>query len=207
MNMQNPQRLVFCVLIGGGLLHGCATQPQPQQSPPSLGSTYRSVGPVTDAEDQEPVLLQDGKKLWATSYLWNKPPELIVEAWVSAEPQTEGKCVLIEFWATWCPPCRQSISLLNKLHERFRDRLVVIGLAEEPAQTIRAFAQPQVQYFSAIDTQARMKNEMAVHGIPHVIILEPDGYVVWEGFPYQEGYELTEAVVESILEIAFQTEP
>ena len=53
-----------------------------------------------------------------------------------------------------------------------------------------------IEYFSAIDTKARTKHALGVTGIPHVVILDPDGIVRWEGFPLLDGYELTEAVVE-----------
>ena len=46
-----------------------------------------------------------------------------------------------------------------------------------------------------------MKDKLGVYGIPHVIIVEPNGYVVWEGFPLLEDYELTEEVVEKILSV------
>ncbi len=59
----------------------------------------------------------------------------------------------------------------------------------------------------AIDTQRRMKNQLEVTGIPHVIILEPGGYVVWEGFPYLKDYELTHSIVEKILTIAKEESP
>ena len=54
---------------------------------------------------------------------------------------------------------------------------------------------------SAIDTQARMKNELGVIGIPHVIIVEPGGCVVWEGFPLLKDYELTDKVVAHVLKV------
>ena len=41
----------------------------------------------------------------------------------------DGKFVLIDFWATWCGPCRRSIPGLNQLHARFKDRLVIIGIS------------------------------------------------------------------------------
>jgi thiol-disulfide isomerase/thioredoxin len=160
-----------------------------------------------DVNGQGLLPVQEEKHLWAKSFLWEKPPDLVVEQWLSDVPETQGKCVLIEFWATWCPPCRKSITLLNQLHARFQDRLVVIGISEESEQTVRNFHKPRIEYYSAIDTQQRTKNELAVLGIPHIILMEPEGYVVWEGFPYQKGYELTEDVVASILDIAFQTEP
>jgi hypothetical protein len=46
-----------------------------------------------------------------------------------------------------------------------------------------------------------MKDRLGVWGIPHVILLEPDGYVIWEGFPLQPGYELTEEIIEKVLAV------
>ena len=61
-------------------------------------------------------------------------------------------------------------------------------------------ANPKIEYFSAIDTQARTKKAVKVEGIPHVMIIDPKGLVRWEGFPLLEGYELSEKVVGEILE-------
>ena len=46
-----------------------------------------------------------------------------------------------------------------------------------------------------------MEKQLAVSGFPHIIIVEPGGYVVWEGFPLLNGYELTEEIVEKILTV------
>ena len=43
----------------------------------------------------------NGKQLWAKSFLNEKAPELTVETWISKKPDTEGKFVIIDFWATW----------------------------------------------------------------------------------------------------------
>ena len=134
--------------------------------------------------------------------LWEEAPELIVEKWLTEKPETEGKCVLIEFWATWCPPCRKSITLLNQFHKAFGEELVVIGVSHETEEAVRKFTEPRPEYYLAIDTQHRTKDALGVSGIPHVIILEPGGYVVWEGFPYLKGHELTEQVIREILQIA-----
>jgi thiol-disulfide isomerase/thioredoxin len=142
-----------------------------------------------------------GKRLWASSCLWTKAPRLEVEKWLSAEPNTDGKFVLIEFWATWCPPCRKSIELLNDLHKKFGKDLVVIGISDETEDAVRALNKPKIEYFSAIDTQARTKKELGVFGIPHVIIAEPGGSVVWEGFPLLKDHELTEKIVAKMIEI------
>ncbi len=157
-------------------------------------------------EQYESPIPKEGKRLWARPWRWSKAPDLVVEKWLGEEPETEGKYVLIEFWATWCGPCRRSIPLLNRLHEKYGQELAVIGVSDETEEDVRNMAQnspdvPEIQYYSAVDTQARMKEEVGVFGIPHAMILEPDGYVVWEGFPLLDGHELTEEIVEKILQV------
>jgi hypothetical protein len=66
---------------------------------------------------------------------------------------------------------------------------------------VRAFETPGLEFFSAVDTQARTKGEFGVFGVPHAVVVEPGGYVVWEGFPLLEGYELTEELVDRILAV------
>jgi cytochrome c biogenesis protein CcmG, thiol:disulfide interchange protein DsbE len=127
------------------------------------------------------------KKLWAKSFLDQKAPELIVEKWLTKEPDRKGKFVLIDFWATWCGPCRKAIPELNALHKKFGDKLVVIGISDEPEAKVRSMTTPSIEYFSAIDTHAHTKKAVEVKGIPHVLIMDPQGIVRWEGFPLLEG--------------------
>jgi thiol-disulfide isomerase/thioredoxin len=141
------------------------------------------------------------KRMWAQSFLWAKAPELIVEEWLTEEPDTEGKYVLIEFWATWCPPCRRSIPVLNEFHKKFGKELVVIGISHESKADVLKLKEPAREFFSAIDTQSRTKKEYGVVGIPHAIIVEPGGYVVWEGFPLLKDHELTDKIIGRILEV------
>jgi thiol-disulfide isomerase/thioredoxin len=140
-----------------------------------------------------------GKKIWANSFLNQKAPDLIVEKWLTPEPDCHGKFVLIDFWATWCPPCREAIPELNAYHEKFGDKLVVIGISDETEEAVRRLVTPRIEYAIAIDTQARTKHAVGVTGIPHVLILDPQGVVRWEGFPFLQGYELNEKVVAGIL--------
>ncbi|MHC4174517.1 MAG: TlpA family protein disulfide reductase [Planctomycetota bacterium] len=159
-----------------------------------------------DTQYESPVP-EEGKRLWATSRLWQKPPDFVVEKWLTPEPDIRGKYLLVEFWATWCRQCRLATPRLNDLHKKFRDELVVIGLSEEQEQIVRDLQEPKIDYYLAIDTQARMMKELGVFGIPHVIIVEPDGYVVWEGFPLLKGHELTEEIVERIIEAGERHRP
>jgi cytochrome c biogenesis protein CcmG, thiol:disulfide interchange protein DsbE len=139
------------------------------------------------------------KKLWATSFLGKKGPALEVERWLGAEPKREGRWILIDFWATWCGPCRKAIPELNTFHKQFGDRLVVIGITDESEEVIRKMKTPVLEYFQAIDTQKRTSKGYGVSGIPHVVILDPEGIVRWEGYPLLDGHELTAKVIEGLL--------
>ncbi len=139
------------------------------------------------------------KKLWAKSFIDQKAPELVVEEWISKEPDTEGKFVLIDFWATWCGPCLKAIPELNEFHKKFKDKLVVIGISDEPVEKVEELDSPKIKYFSAVDTKATTKNALGVKGIPHVIVIDPSGVIRWEGYPFLEGHELTETVLDDLI--------
>jgi thiol-disulfide isomerase/thioredoxin len=151
-------------------------------------------------EEYKSPLPPKGKRLWAKSFLWEKAPDLVVEKWLTDKPDTAGKYTLIEFWATWCGPCRRSVPKLNQLHRKFGAELVIIAISNEKEEDVRKL-KDNIEYYSAIDTQARMKDKLGVYGIPHVIIVEPNGHVVWEGYPLLKDHELTEEVVEKILSV------
>src|SRR5262245_32383139 len=63
---------------------------------------------------------------------------------VSSE-SLKGKVVLVNFWATWCPPCRAEIPDLIKLQDKYRDRLVVVGISEDEVgvDAVKAFVAAQ----------------------------------------------------------------
>ena len=142
---------------------------------------------------------QQEKQLWAKSYLNKEAPEFIVEKWLSEKPEIEGKFVLIDFWATWCGPCKRAIPKLNKFQSKFKDQLVIIGISGETESTIKEMKRPIVDYYSAIDTKQVLSQRYEVQGIPHCVLIDPNGIVRWEGYPTLKGFELTSKVIENII--------
>lgn len=141
----------------------------------------------------------NGKKLWAKSFLNQKAPELVVEEWISQKPETKGKFMLIDYWATWCGPCRKAIPELNEIQKKFSKDLVVIGISDEPAEKVKAMKDPVIEYANGIDTKKTMSDQLEIKGIPHVILIDPQGIVRWEGYPQLEGHQLTPEVVETLI--------
>lgn len=144
---------------------------------------------TVSTDDSEPVIRVSNVS--ARRFL-NKPaPPLVVEKWLTDQPSTDGKFILIDFWATWCGPCRRSIPDLNALHAKYKDQMVFVGLSDESEQQVRAMRSPVIDYSVAIDTTRNMERAVGVTGIPHAMILDPDGIVRFEGHP---GYLTDEGV-------------
>lgn len=156
---------------------------------------------VTVKTDSRPMETNGDKKLFAKSYLNRQAPDLEVEKWLTEKPDTEGKFVLIDFWGPSCGPCRKNIPTLNEFSKKFKDKLVVIGVAPNKEEYVRAMKDPVIEYYSAIDTRGEryIKKYFEVKAYPHAVLLDTRGMVRWEGNPEQEGYKLTAEVIENLM--------
>lgn len=127
-------------------------------------------------------------------------PPLKVERWLNGVPNRKDKTVLIDFWATWCPPCRALIPELQDWHNRYKDDLVIIGISNEAPEAVLEFMKAnKMSYSVCIDTKQTTSKSIGVEGIPHVLIISSDNVVRWQGFPYGEE-RLTEAKLKQIID-------
>jgi len=152
---------------------------------------------VADVVAQE---TNGAKKLFANSILNQKAPELIVEQWLTKKPDTKGKFVLIDFSSTWCHGCRKSMPELNDFQKEFANELVIIFITSETAEKVEAAKSMLIETPIAIDTKNRTSKLLEIKGIPHNVLIDPKGFVRWEGFPLSKDYELTHEVIANIIE-------
>lgn len=91
-----------------------------------------------------------------------------------------GKVVLVNFWATWCPPCRKEMPDLDALAGEFRDKgLVVLALSNEPEATVRAFIDAhRVRYPILLDTGGRVSDMLKIDSIPKSFVYDRTGLMV-----------------------------
>lgn len=111
-------------------------------------------------------------------------PEMRLD-FLGSAPDYKKKPMLLEFWATWCPPCRESIPHVNEIYGKYKDRgLVVIGVTAEPGTVIRRFQKDvPMNYAVATDQGGRLSEKMGINGIPHAFLISESGEIVWEGHP------------------------
>ena len=126
-------------------------------------------------------------------------PAISADTWINTNGAVElsalrGKVVVIEFWATWCGPCRASIPHMNKLHDRWKDKdVVVIGLTDESPEDVRQFIRENgIRY--AVGADSLSSFDYGVNSIPNAFVIAGDGTVVWDGYP---GRELDQAVAQA----------
>jgi peroxiredoxin len=91
--------------------------------------------------------------------------------------QLRGKVVLVNFWATWCPPCRKEMPDLDALHERFKAQgFVILAISDEPAEKVRPFISGHKYKFPVLLDSGRAVNQLfRVEGIPKTFIFDRAG--------------------------------
>ena len=132
----------------------------------------------------------------STAYLGMDAPPLQVRDWVQGGPLSPGgkgntNIYVVEFWATWCGPCKRSIPHLSELQTRFRSRGVLfVGVSDEAQDKVAPFVKEmgaRMNYAVALDdngkTTAAYMTAFGETGIPHAFVVGRDQKVLWSGHP------------------------
>lgn len=93
-----------------------------------------------------------------------------------------GKVVLVNFWATWCPPCRKEMPDLEKLYSRFKNQgLVVLAISDEETAKVSAFEKEHAySYPILLDPGRKVNDTFQVEGIPKSFLYDRKGKLVAE---------------------------
>lgn len=131
---------------------------------------------------------------------------LHIAEWVKGQAvdlaKLKGKqVVVVEFWATWCPPCRASIPHLTALQKKYKD-VVFIGISTEKPDVVKKFVAKmgdQMNYTVAVDNERQTSKgymeAFGIRGIPHAFIVDKQGRIVWDGHPMAKLEKVLDEVV------------
>ena len=103
-----------------------------------------------------------------------------------------GEVVMINFWATWCGPCRQEMPLLNRLHEQYRKAgftLLGVNVDDKPQAAQDMARQLGVGFPVLFDHDKQVSRRYDVDAMPSTLIIDRDGKVRYIHLGFRPGYE------------------
>jgi thiol-disulfide isomerase/thioredoxin len=95
-----------------------------------------------------------------------------------------GKYVLVDFWASWCSPCRQEIPNLIALYEKYKDKeFLVLGVAvqDKIEDSQKAISDMQIPYPQILNSEKIATNIYGIDALPETILFAPDGTIIARG--------------------------
>ena len=112
-----------------------------------------------------------------------------------------GKVRLIDFWATWCAPCREEIPMLNELHEGYRDQgLTILAISDEDADIVGPFAEEYgVNYTNLVGGEDTFV-EYGAPALPTAYLLDGEGRIV-ETYVGPKPKKVLEKKIRELLEL------
>lgn len=147
----------------------------------------------------------------------DRAPVLTIDEWVQGASvdlsrQIGSRIFMVEFWATWCPPCKASVPRLTQLQNKYKNDLTIIGVTAvddrgNTPSAVRRFVRKQgenMSYTVALDkglttTTAYMGDSVLV-GIPYAYLIARDGRIAWHGSPLDPSLD---EVVDSLVSGGF----
>lgn len=118
------------------------------------------------------------------------PVALTVETWITKQPNTNGRVVVLDFWATWCYYCKTAMPMLDELYKENKQNMVLIGISDESEQKVSDWLSANKHaYFQGVDTKRTVIDALKVQGIPHTVVISSDGIVRWQGNPHDAGFQ------------------
>ena len=167
-------RLVLAALVGIALGAGAAHWLR--DPPPPPGSVGAAVGDLQPSFDHAGL---NGQRVRAEQFA--------------------GQAMVVNFWATWCAPCRREMPALQALSERYADQLVVVGLAIDEPGVVAAFVEDLgVRYPIAVGQADVMASNRrwgnAAGALPYTVLVDAEGIIRWQHLGEVTLRELEQAI-------------
>lgn len=114
----------------------------------------------------------------------------------------KGEVVMLEFWATWCGPCKAFAPTIQKLHEKYSDKgLRIVSVSDEDRKTVEGYAKEREQEYPLyLDAKGATGIAYKIESIPHTLIIDRTGRVVLED-------SQDERILSSAIEKALNEKP
>jgi thiol-disulfide isomerase/thioredoxin len=131
----------------------------------------------------------------------DKAPRVFITDWISNIPEDKdlrGKFVIIDFWATWCAPCLESMPHMNDLVDKYKSRkdLVFIAMTDEERVKVEGLLK-RVPFSSIVvsDTTRTTFRDFKIKSIPTCVVIDPEGGIKWVG----HSSKVNSAIIDKIL--------
>ena len=108
--------------------------------------------------------------------------------------EQRGRVVLVNFWATWCGPCRQEMPHLNRLYEKYRASgfvLLGVNVDDDQGKAAGVAAKLGLKFPVLLDTDKKVSQLYDMSAMPATVLIDKDGRVKYLHRGYQSGYEDT----------------
>ncbi|MDR0451694.1 MAG: TlpA family protein disulfide reductase [Treponema sp.] len=155
----------LAMLAALALLVPCAAASDPMDLGENVRQAFRRAG-LPLAREKRPVVdfslkLVDGKTVTLSAL--------------------KGKVVFLNFWATWCPPCRAEMPSMEILYRRFRDQgleLLAVDLMENGKAVSDFLSDNKLSFPAALDSNGRVGSDYGIQAIPATFIVDRDGKII-----------------------------
>jgi thiol-disulfide isomerase/thioredoxin len=165
--------LALLIILSGiaiGIAAGRSAKPHLSANNPKIATTGRA----TDDESRIIRFASNPQDL---------PPFLVndIDGQPVSTAEWKGKVVLVNFWATWCPPCRAEIPMLVQLKNIYKDRLVIVGVSmddDDPAAVRKFVKEMRMNYPVVMASREIISEYGGVPALPTTFVVNQDGKVV-----------------------------
>ncbi|HHI92106.1 MAG TPA: TlpA family protein disulfide reductase [Gammaproteobacteria bacterium] len=116
----------------------------------------------------------------------------------------KGRVVYLDFWATWCPPCRKSFPWMDEMHERYKDEglsIIAVSVDKKRGQIEQFVKKTEPAFIVAHDPTGKVAKSYKIRAMPTTYLIDRNGQLVMThmGFRSKDKDKL-EATIQSLLE-------